>query len=307
MPNLRFMMKFADGRLAWSERHWYYNGPPSVGPPPVSTTPNLAVATARAYTLLAARIAILPASTDCIGAVLSFDDTARDGTLVQPAGYPKFPGTPGPALDPELSVMCRGYSDPGLGFTYQSNFYVSPTFQGAVNDQTYDPSLNPLWDTALKAYLTALTTPATAPGWGWKAVAKLAAVGLVSIVPPLVLNVVGGQPQIVMTLSGALANVLTGDVVKITGARQGKGASPRINGRWIVIDNTAGILTLTRKYFPPYTTLASMNYVGGGLIVPEFHIIVPYTAPSINRLVKRDRGGTLGLSRGRARSHSSNV
>jgi hypothetical protein len=309
MPNLRLIMKFSDQRLAWSERHWWYQGPASGTPVLVSPPANLNQAYTAAIPLIAARVAMLSPQSQFIGAVLSFDDNARDGyPFATGVGPGTFPGvTPGPILDPELSVMIQATANNPAGGSLSSRFYVSPTYASNVNDQVYNPAGNPAWDLALQNYLTILNTNTTGSGWGWKGVLTSPGVTQLLAGGPPIITVVNGQVQFQFAMQGALPGVGVGQIVKMSQIVQGKGASPRLNGRWIVVENVGTALTLGRKYFPPYTSLPSVNYQAGGLITPAFYIIYNYATVRTGRLVKRDRGGSLGLPRGRARTRTSNV
>lgn len=308
MANIRLIMKFADGRLAWSERHWFFQGPATGGPPPLSPPANLTSAVAAANLLVPLRAACLPATSTFLGAVLSFDDAQRDGTIVAATGYAKFPVTgAGPVLDPELALLVIGESVVGGGPSYNSNFYVSPTFASDVNDQTYNPAGFPAWAVALDNYILGLVGPPAGGGWGYKAVLKNSGVVAPAIAAAPTILPANNTFQFSFLLVAPLPTFNQGDIVKITGVKQGKGATPRLNGRWFVVSLVGQVLTLGRKYFPPFTSAASVNYIGGGNVNTTNYAIVPYTGVFVRNVVKHNRGGTLGLPRGRARTRSSNV
>ena len=222
--------------------------------------------------------ACLPATSTFLGAVLSFDDAQRDGTVVSATGYAKFPVTgAGPVLDPELALLVIGESVVGGGPSYSSNFYVSPTFASDVSDQTYNPAGFPAWAVALSNYIIGLVGPPAGGGWGYKAVLKNSGVVAPAIAAAPTILPANNTFQFSFLLVAPLPVFNQGDVVKITGVKQGKGATPRLNGRWFVVSLVGQVLTLGRKYFPPFTSAASVNYIGGGNVNTTNYAIVPYT------------------------------
>jgi hypothetical protein len=317
MGSARLIMKFADGRLAWSERHWYYNG--NTGSPPVPQTPSLATVIAAAQPVVQARIALLPPSSTMIGAVVSFDDSERDGAPLIYQGYTQ--GNFGSdTLDPELAVAVGATGTLG-GVNYESTFYVSPCIEGQVNDQVYTPT-GP-FAVALQKYLLTLNPNAglnlnLPVVWGIKCVQKNplgapppAGNGYPLIIgTPLYQVLVPGPNTLSITLPSIPAGINTGSVVKLGGIRQTRGASMRLNGRWLVqgyLTAPAIGLVLTRKYFPQYATAANLNYAGGGYVIPTYFVIVPYSGFTLGKLTKHNRGGSLGLPRGRSRGRPANV
>jgi hypothetical protein len=312
--SLRCIIKITDGRLAWSERHWWYGGASSGTPPvpPVVTITPAIIASANA--LVAAKAFMLPLSSQIIGAVLSVDDSERDGLPLVYQGLPQT-GYTSDTLDPELSVLCSAYGVVS-GLNYESQFYVSPANESSVNDQTFLPSA--AFAAALKAYLGTLCTNVLTPGgvpgpWGWKGVIKnpfgnsppagypTCTVGAYTA-PAL------GLPGFITCAFSAIpAGLTTGDVVKLAKVPQPKNPVMRVNGRWIVQSITGLAVQLTRRYFPPALTPTNLVTLGQGYVIPTYYQVVPYNNILPSKLVKHNRGGTLGLVRGRSRGRPANV
>lgn len=314
MANLRLMMKFLDGRLSWTEKHWLYYGPPSGSFPSVSPAANLSLANSSANALVAARTLCLPLSTKIVGAVLSYDDSERDGQVQVFTGLSQ-PGFATATLDPELCVGIDGASNFDF-IGYQSHFYLSPTVVGAVADQLYTGLGG--FAAPLNSYLQTLMGVGTSYPWGWKAVLKqpfgvLPPFGgsqypLVNGAIPPTFAMVNGVPTLTVTTQSIPINFSNVSIVKIAGVRQARGAQPKINGRWNLAGVAGNTWVLTRKYVNPLSTPTSLGYLGGGYLIPTYYVILPYTglqpAPTLE---KHDRGGSLGLPRGRSKGRPANV
>ena len=312
--SLRCIIKLSDGKLSWSERHWWYAGA-STGTPPVPPVQLVTPAIiASANALVAAKVFMLPSTTTCIGAVLSVDDSERDGLPLTFTGLPQT-GYTSDTLDPELAILC---SATGVinNLNYASQFYVSPANEASVNDQTYLPSAQ--FAANLKSFLGVLCTNVLTPGgtpgpWGWKGVIK----NPLGNNPPTGYPTVAVGPYtpptastpgfITVTFSAIPAGMTAGSVIKLQGVKQPSNPIIRVNGRWIVNAINGLGVQLTRRYFSPNININNFVTFTGGYAVPTYYQVIPYSNILPMKLVKHNRGGSLGLVRGRSRGRPANV
>lgn len=313
MANVRLRMKFRDGKISWTETHYWYPGPWNTGStPPVQPAGTIPNAIAQATSLVAKRYALLNYRTALTGCILSTDDGIRNAYPV-PGGF-QIPNQPTSmtALDPQLSAVITATSN-GMGYvaspppavvppqhSYQEDFYLAGLFVQDVNDQSIVAVQ--FATGAYQAYIAALTTVQTATGWGWRALIKETVPLNISIpagaASPVVNTVAPLPPGIVVTAATSTAAINEGDVVRLSGIFQTTSKLVKLNGRWRVYANnvSTNTLTLVRKN---YLALQPLGYLAGGVIYYSLYGIVPYTSLATVGLDKRDRGGKLGLRRGR--------
>jgi len=308
MSNARLMIKMRDGALAWTERHWYWGGTPSPTAPFAQATPAIADVVAAAKVILPLRKLMLNGTTSTmIGAVISYDDSDRDGYPIDTSLYP-YATIPAIVEDPEISVMVTARSVGNVaGPSYNSQFYIAPVNASNVNDQTF--LVAGPFATALANYLNQMQTIIPSFGWGWKGIAKNPPnVPLSCTNVAVTYNVPINTSTLTLTLSPVPASVAVNQIVRLSGIVQGRNSSPKLNGRWYIADITGTTLTLMRKYWPQYTSAASVNRIGNPCgLTPAYYQILPYSQFPTYKLVKKDRGGTLGLSRGRSRGSRAYV
>jgi len=242
-----------------------------------------------------------------IGAVISYDDSDRDGYPLDTSLYP-YNAALGIVDDPEISVMVTARSAGNVaGPSYNSQFYVAPVQASTANDQTFVP-IGP-FAVALANYLNAMQTILPTPGWGWKGIVKNPPnLPLACTNVAVTYNVPVNTSVLTLTLTPVPASVAVNQIVRLSGIVQGRNSSPKLNGRWYIADITGTTLTLMRKYWPQYTSAMSVNRIGNTCgLTPAYYQILPYSQFPVYKLVKKDRGGTLGLSRGRSRGSRAYV
>lgn len=295
MANLRFIMKMADKKLAWSERHFVSGFSPN----PITTIPSAVLAFANP--LMQARAALFGAGVKMLGGVFTFDDAQRDGYPIQyvPSAIPQSAIQP---TDPDLCILMSASSQPTLPLnpSYQSQFYLSGVPSGNIGDQQLN--ILKIFQPLLDAYILQLTTVAGGYGWGWKAVNKLSlSVPVLSVTA----GVAPAQPAGSVVLTFAAPSPATvGQIVNLKQMSQTIGKTLKLNGRWIVNNVVGNTVVLVRK---KTMNTANVNYGGGGRMIIQTSIVVPYTAIIPTAVAKHNRGGTLGLQLGRSKTRTSTV
>jgi hypothetical protein len=297
MANLRFMMKFSDQALGFTERHYVYNPLPGAGAPISS------VLTQGALQLMQARSALCGTGVTLTGGVFSYDDSQRDALPVAYVPLNPIP-TVTQAADPEMCIVVQGTSlgIPQPNLSYEEQFYLAGVQQTWIGDQGYGTASQAAIVAALSPYFNILLGKTGGITWGWAAVNK--APTPTPIVAASISLLVGAPPGAVDITMATAITATPGTIVKVKGVKQVAPNNVKLNGRWIVVAVVGDVLTVVRK-----NSVAGVipGYLGGGLLYVNNLIIVPFTALTAKGVGRHNRGGTLGLQRGRRTTRLSNV
>lgn len=286
---------FSTGRYTWSEAHvMTLSGIPTAIQAEAIRYANMRVpCLGNAASLEAIRISEIPASR----LVDDVDEAAYPHVPTWPADPTGLSYTTDRAYSALLIQLKGGLSD--------RNFYMSGVPDGLI-DNFGDPVKGFSWVGAPAAqtrFLTFLNYLTSGAGWGYQATRFSALTQAAGA--PVTLNLYPGMVGI--PTQAPLAGVILGSQVLMRGWRRNNVRLAGLSGFYQV----AAIVPPTAPASTPYTYFLSrtgnvsptnFETVGQiGLATPQLEV---YTNYSFIRAVKRSRGGSYGLPRGRSRTRA---